>query len=132
MPPPPCTAAVCICLQGAVPIPGAKDLLQAKDNLGALGWRLRWAAAAAGGVLAAGEAAWRQGCERSGHVLLLLPRCVPGSLCAANAYSACPSPPPLLVPCRCPRLRSEGEVRALSEAADRVPRAMVQNVFQTQ
>ena len=26
--------------QGTVPIPGAKDLRQAKDNLGALGWRL--------------------------------------------------------------------------------------------
>lgn len=30
-------------LQGAVPIPGAKDMAQAKENLGALGWRLRWA-----------------------------------------------------------------------------------------
>ncbi|GAB4823494.1 hypothetical protein N2152v2_010540 [Parachlorella kessleri] len=29
----------CIC-QGTVPIPGAKDLRQAKENLGALGWRL--------------------------------------------------------------------------------------------
>lgn len=29
----------CIC-QGTVPIPGAKDLTQAKENLGALGWRL--------------------------------------------------------------------------------------------
>lgn len=29
-------------------------------------------------------------------------------------------------------LRSEGEVRALDAAADRVPKAMVQNVFQTQ
>ncbi len=28
--------------QGAVPIPGAKDMAQAKENLGALGWRLRW------------------------------------------------------------------------------------------
>lgn len=55
----------CMC-QGTVPIPGAKDLQQAKDNLGALGWRL-----------------------------------------------------------------SDGEVQALSAAADRVPRAMVQNVFQT-
>jgi hypothetical protein len=27
-------------LQGTVPIPGAKDLKQAKENLGALGWRL--------------------------------------------------------------------------------------------
>lgn len=26
--------------RGAVPIPGAKDLVQARDNLGALGWRL--------------------------------------------------------------------------------------------
>lgn len=26
--------------QGTVPIPGAKNLRQAKDNLGALGWRL--------------------------------------------------------------------------------------------
>lgn len=56
----------CIC-QGTVPIPGAKDLQQAKENLGALGWRL-----------------------------------------------------------------SDGEVRALNEAADRVPRGMVQNIFQTQ
>ncbi|KAI7838722.1 hypothetical protein COHA_007518 [Chlorella ohadii] len=56
--------AIC---QGAVPIPGAKDMAQAKENLGALGWRL-----------------------------------------------------------------SDGEVRALNEAADRVPKAMVQNVFQTQ
>ena len=30
----------CMC-KGAVPIPGAKDLRQAKDNLGALGWQLR-------------------------------------------------------------------------------------------
>ena len=29
----------CIC-QGAIPIPGAKTLVQAEDNLGALGWRL--------------------------------------------------------------------------------------------
>ena len=29
----------CIC-QGAIPIPGAKNLAQAGDNLGALGWRL--------------------------------------------------------------------------------------------
>ncbi|PRW57658.1 pyridoxal chloroplastic [Chlorella sorokiniana] len=56
--------AIC---QGAVPIPGAKDMAQAKENLGALGWRL-----------------------------------------------------------------SDGEVRALNDAADRVPQAMVQNVFQTQ
>ncbi|EFN55619.1 hypothetical protein CHLNCDRAFT_23295 [Chlorella variabilis] len=55
----------CMC-QGTVPIPGAKDLRQATENLGALGWRL-----------------------------------------------------------------SDGEVRALSEAADRVPRVMVQNIFQT-
>ncbi|PSC73909.1 pyridoxal chloroplastic [Micractinium conductrix] len=55
----------CMC-QGTVPIPGAKDLAQAKENLGALGWRL-----------------------------------------------------------------SDGEVRALNEAADRVPRGMQQNVFQT-
>ena len=34
-------------LQGAVPIPGAKDMAQAKENLGALGWRLRWAALSA-------------------------------------------------------------------------------------
>jgi pyridoxine 4-dehydrogenase len=26
--------------KGAVPIPGAKDLAQAKENLGAMGWRL--------------------------------------------------------------------------------------------
>lgn len=26
--------------KGTVPIPGAKDLTQARDNLGALGWRL--------------------------------------------------------------------------------------------
>lgn len=25
-----------------MPIPGAKDMRQAKENLGALGWRLRW------------------------------------------------------------------------------------------
>ena len=29
----------CMC-KGTVPIPGAKDLAQAQDNLGALGWRL--------------------------------------------------------------------------------------------
>jgi pyridoxine 4-dehydrogenase len=29
----------CIC-QKAIPIPGAKTLVQAEDNLGALGWRL--------------------------------------------------------------------------------------------
>ncbi len=29
----------CIC-QGTIPIPGAKNLIQAKQNLGALGWRL--------------------------------------------------------------------------------------------
>ena len=29
----------CIC-QGTVPIPGAKTLAQATDNLGALGWQL--------------------------------------------------------------------------------------------
>ena len=29
----------CIC-QGTIPIPGAKSLTQAEDNLGALGWRL--------------------------------------------------------------------------------------------
>ncbi|WIA14693.1 hypothetical protein OEZ85_003191 [Tetradesmus obliquus] len=29
----------CIC-KGTVPIPGAKDLAQARENLGALGWRL--------------------------------------------------------------------------------------------
>lgn len=52
--------------KGAVPIPGAKDLTQAKDNLGALGWRL-------------------------------------------NA----------------------GEMAALEAAADKVPRKMQQNVFQT-
>jgi pyridoxine 4-dehydrogenase len=51
---------------GGVPIPGAKDLAQAKENLGALGWRL-----------------------------------------------------------------SGGEVAALEAAADRVPRAMQQNVFAT-
>lgn len=52
--------------KGAIPIPGAKSLNQAKENLGALGWRL-----------------------------------------------------------------SAGEVAALEEAADRVPRQMQQNVFQT-
>eukprot|EP00887_Chlorella_sp_A99_P007935 scaffold12.g7935.t1 len=55
----------CIC-KGTVPIPGAKDLRQAQDNLGALGWRL-----------------------------------------------------------------AAGEVAALEAAADRVPRAMIQNVFAT-
>lgn len=55
----------CMC-KGGVPIPGAKDLVQAKQNLGALGWRL-----------------------------------------------------------------SAGEVAALEAAADRVPRAMQQNIFQT-
>ena len=38
-----CTAQVainwCIC-KGTVPIPGAKDLQQARENLGALGWKL--------------------------------------------------------------------------------------------
>lgn len=29
-----------------MPIPGAKDLAQARENLGALGWRLRCGAAA--------------------------------------------------------------------------------------
>jgi hypothetical protein len=53
-------------LQGTVPIPGAKDLVQMRENLGALGWRL-----------------------------------------------------------------SAGEVAALEEAADRVPKAMVQNIFAT-
>ena len=53
--------------QGAVPIPGAKDLVQAKENLGALGWKL-----------------------------------------------------------------SEGERAALEAAADRVPRKMQQNIFQTE
>ena len=52
--------------KGAVPIPGAKDLVQAKDNLGALGWRL-----------------------------------------------------------------NSGEMAALEAAADRVPRKMQQNIFQT-
>jgi len=55
----------CMC-KGAVAIPGAKNLDQAKDNLGALGWRL-----------------------------------------------------------------SAGEVAALEAAADRVPRTMQQNIFQT-
>ncbi len=49
-----------------MPIPGAKDLRQAKENLGALGWRL-----------------------------------------------------------------SAGEVAALNEAASKVPKTMVQNIFQT-
>jgi pyridoxine 4-dehydrogenase len=52
--------------KGTVPIPGAKSLRQAEDNLGALGWRL-----------------------------------------------------------------NEGEVRALEEASDRVPRQMQQNIFAT-
>ncbi len=52
--------------QGAVPIPGAKTLAQAKENLGAVGWRL-----------------------------------------------------------------SAGELAALNEAADRVPRKMLQNIFST-
>lgn len=55
--------AIC---KGTVPIPGAKNLQQAKENLGALGWRL-----------------------------------------------------------------SDGEMAALEEAADRVPRKMQQNIFQT-
>jgi pyridoxine 4-dehydrogenase len=55
----------CIC-QGTVPIPGAKNMRQAKENLGALGWRL-----------------------------------------------------------------SEGEMLALEQAADRVPRQMQQNIFAT-
>ena len=29
----------CIC-QGAIPVPGAKTLKQAEDNMGSLGWRL--------------------------------------------------------------------------------------------
>ena len=53
--------------QGTVPIPGAKTLQQAEDNLGALGWRL-----------------------------------------------------------------SDGEVRALSAAADGCDSRMIQNIFQTQ
>ena len=36
----PTQAAATAFLQGTVPIPGAKDLQQARDNLGALGWRL--------------------------------------------------------------------------------------------
>ncbi len=52
--------------QNTVPIPGAKNLRQAKDNLGALGWRL-----------------------------------------------------------------SDGEVAALSAAADAAPTRMIQNIFQT-
>ena len=52
--------------KGAIPIPGAKNLKQAKENLGALGWRL-----------------------------------------------------------------SAGEVAALEEAAEKVPRQMQQNIFQT-
>ncbi len=55
----------CMC-QNTVPIPGAKNLRQAKDNLGALGWRL-----------------------------------------------------------------SDGEVAALSAAADAAPTRMIQNIFQT-
>lgn len=55
--------AIC---KGTVPIPGAKNLQQAKENLGALGWRL-----------------------------------------------------------------SDGEIAALERAADRVPRKMQQNIFQT-
>lgn len=55
----------CIC-KGSVPIPGAKDIAQAKENLGSLGWKL-----------------------------------------------------------------SDGEVRALEEAADRCTSVMTQNIFQT-
>jgi pyridoxine 4-dehydrogenase len=41
-PPPPHTqVAINWCMaKGTLPIPGAKDLAQARDNLGALGWRL--------------------------------------------------------------------------------------------
>lgn len=40
-PPLPLQVAInwCMC-KGTIPIPGAKDLAQAKENLGALGWRL--------------------------------------------------------------------------------------------
>lgn len=65
----PCLLQVAInwCIaKGTVPIPGAKNLRQLEDNLGALGWRL-----------------------------------------------------------------SEAEVAALEAAADSAPKAMIQNIFQT-
>lgn len=43
----------CLC-QGTIPIPGAKNLAQAQENLGALGWRLKPADAAALTQLALG------------------------------------------------------------------------------
>ena len=46
----------CIC-KGTVPIPGAKSLAQAEENLGALGWRL--AASEEAALDAAGLAARR-------------------------------------------------------------------------
>jgi pyridoxine 4-dehydrogenase len=55
----------CIC-KGTIPIPGAKTLGQASENLGALGWKL-----------------------------------------------------------------SEGEVQELDRASARIPRGMIQNIFQT-
>lgn len=53
--------------QGAVPIPGAKDLAQAKDNLGALGWRLR--RAPGGGAVGAGQVG------RTSTALFAVPTC---------------------------------------------------------
>ncbi|GAQ77734.1 NAD(P)-linked oxidoreductase superfamily protein [Klebsormidium nitens] len=55
----------CVC-KGTIPIPGAKSLVQAEENLGALGWRL-----------------------------------------------------------------TDGEIRALDDASTRIPRGMIQNIFQT-
>eukprot|EP00890_Picochlorum_soloecismus_P004810 jgi/Picsp_1/532/NSC_00529-R1_aldo keto reductase family protein len=55
----------CVC-KGTVPIPGAKNLVQARENLGSIGWKL-----------------------------------------------------------------GDGEVRALEEAADMIPKSMTQNIFQT-
>lgn len=93
-PPPP--------VQGTVPIPGAKDLVQAQENLGALGW---WLRCGAGPCCDRGDtAAWAPSAPRS---------------------SALPTPPSRRRPC------SDGEVRALNEAADRVPRGMQQNIFAT-
>lgn len=46
--------------QGTIPIPGAKDLRQAKQNLGALGWRLRRAGAGTSSAWWAGRQAGRR------------------------------------------------------------------------
>ena len=71
--------------QGTVPIPGAKDLAQAKENLGALGWRLR-----SGVVMQRGEQLRGLGaCALPGRrlqVCQLLPTCLQHYLSLPLAY----------------------------------------------